>query len=80
MSKLVLFLILLAAIYYLRQMFQGGSNGAQRAAQKPVVREAEAMNACAHCGVLVPASEGVIADGHFYCSGEHARLGRREGQ
>lgn len=36
--------------------------------------DVETMLCCAHCGVFFPASEAVRADGHDFCSAEHARL------
>lgn len=33
----------------------------------------EDMVRCAHCGVHLPRSEGVLADGKYYCSAEHHR-------
>jgi uncharacterized protein len=30
------------------------------------------MRRCAHCGVHVPANEGYVAGGRFYCTREHA--------
>jgi uncharacterized protein len=32
-----------------------------------------AMKPCAYCGVHVPVSQGVSADGRFFCSEEHRR-------
>lgn len=44
-------------------------------------RDAEAaperMLACAHCGLHVPESDGVQAEGRFFCCDEHRRLGVR---
>ena len=34
---------------------------------------------CAHCAVNLPKSEAHSADGRFYCSEEHWRLGPRDG-
>lgn len=36
--------------------------------------DVETMLCCAHCGVFFPASEAVRAEGHDFCSAEHARL------
>ena len=41
--------------------------------QAPVA-EIETRAQCAHCGIHVPASEAVHADGHDYCSPGHVRL------
>jgi uncharacterized protein len=34
---------------------------------------AEDMVRCAHCGVYLPKSEGLLADGKYYCSEAHRR-------
>lgn len=78
MSKLLMFVFLLLAIYYVRRMLQGGSSSTAVRTQQPIAREAETMGECAHCGVLVPMSEGQQVNGLFYCSAEHASLGPRE--
>lgn len=33
------------------------------------------MSQCAHCGMHLPTDEAIQADGHPFCSAEHARLG-----
>jgi uncharacterized protein len=33
--------------------------------------DAEDMVRCAHCGVHLPKSEGLLAGGHFFCGVEH---------
>lgn len=78
MSKLLMFVLLLLAIYYVRRMLQGGKSSMPARTQQPVAREAETMGECAHCGVLVPMSEGRQVNGLFYCSAEHASQGPRE--
>ncbi|MFT4173887.1 MAG: PP0621 family protein [Rhodocyclaceae bacterium] len=80
MTKVLLFLLALAAIYYWRKTLsrneapRDDARASQRTRQATPAR-AEAMQACAHCGVLVPHSEGVSTQQHFFCSPEHARLG-----
>jgi uncharacterized protein len=36
--------------------------------------EAERMVGCRQCGVHLPISEAIEADGNFFCSEEHRRL------
>jgi uncharacterized protein len=37
-------------------------------------RVGEDMVRCSHCGVHLPRSESILAEGKFYCSEEHRRL------
>lgn len=76
MQKLFLFLLLLAAFWLVRRWLAGERD--RRSTRPPVShapaeRAAETMCECAHCGVCVPASEGVQRAGLFYCSEAHAR-------
>lgn len=50
----------------------GAGSGPLRKPAAP--QAAEAMLACAHCGIYYPASETVQAKGHDYCSDAHASL------
>ncbi|MEC5387593.1 PP0621 family protein [Uliginosibacterium sp. H3] len=79
MRNLLLFLLILIGVYYLRRLLTGDrSEGAAPGQAPPDVappREAELVLPCAQCGLLVPASEGVEAQGLFFCSPEHQRLG-----
>ncbi|MFA9438706.1 PP0621 family protein [Uliginosibacterium sp. sgz301328] len=79
MQKILLFLLLLAAIYYWRKLLVSDKKKTRPTessspTQQPASR-IETMLPCAHCGVLVPQSEGTTVASHFYCSQEHARLG-----
>lgn len=75
MSKLFLFLIILYLVYRLRRWLR--PKPAQRATPgQPLPGKPEQIRSCAHCGVLVPESEGVRVQAEFFCSAEHARLGR----
>jgi uncharacterized protein len=77
MRNLLLFLLILIGVYYLRRMLAGESAADKTSAapQPETQREAERVLPCAHCGLLVPASEGVEAHGLFFCSPEHQSLG-----
>jgi uncharacterized protein len=79
MRNLLFFLVILAVVYYLRRLLAGenggGRGGAASSGQQAPEREAEQVLPCAHCGLLVPASEGVQAQGLFFCSPEHSSLG-----
>lgn len=45
-----------------------------RAQHRPAERQFVPMVRCAHCGLHLPSSEAVAADGRLYCCQEHARL------
>ncbi|HSD38749.1 MAG TPA: PP0621 family protein [Rhodocyclaceae bacterium] len=78
MRNLLLFLLILIGVYYLRRLLAGGKPDDAKVAQSGAAtqsQEAEQVLPCAHCGLLVPASEGVEAEGQFFCSSEHLRLG-----
>lgn len=77
MSKLFLFVLLLAVIYYVRRVIQGDEKRNAAASASPKGREVETMSECAHCGLIVPQSEGVEKGSFFFCSSEHAHLGPR---
>jgi len=68
MGRLIFFLLLALVVYlairYLR-----------RPARPPEAAKGagEAMVHCEHCGLYLPRSEAVQAQGHNYCSAEHQR-------
>ena len=72
MGKLLV-LVLVGVVFYLvwqglarrvRPRRDGGNAGA----------EPERMVGCRQCGVHLPISEAVEADGNYFCSEEHRRL------
>lgn len=73
MSKLIL-LLFLGLLAYL--FFKGlQRSAARRERSEDAQRLPERMVACARCGVHLPESEAIEADGRRYCSEEHCRLG-----
>lgn len=82
MQKILLFILLLVGIYFVRRAItrrdadtthpRTGRPGSPGATER-----IESMHACAHCGLVVPRSECVEADGVLYCGSEHAQLGPR---
>jgi uncharacterized protein len=70
MSKLLFFILIAVAVYWLLRPSPGEGKSRRRAGPA-----AEPMVACARCGLHVPASESVEADGRHYCCQEHRRLG-----
>ena len=71
MGKVLLFLVI-AFIVFLA--VKGASRGRKRGPGGQG-RKPESMVACARCRVNLPRSEALEADGSFYCSEEHRRLG-----
>lgn len=71
-----LFILGLFGIWWLRRKV-GGDQRASREqdAKQTRLHEPERITACAHCGLHVPESEGVIDGGYFYCSQAHRALG-----
>lgn len=80
MRVLVWFLLAFIVYLALRKKFISNlksthSNGSF--ASPPAANEAgEAMLACAHCQVFIPASEAVFRNEIAYCSVEHADVSR----
>ncbi|MFN3883942.1 MAG: PP0621 family protein [Rhodocyclaceae bacterium] len=73
MSKLLLLLIVFAVIVWLlTRPRRADAPGADTA---PSAKPAEKMVSCARCGVHLPESEAVAAQGRHYCSDEHRQLG-----
>jgi len=76
--NLLIFILVLVAIWWVRRALSkpgGGdarSAGGRRAGQK---NAPEPMLACDQCGVHVPESEGVRDGDGFFCCEEHRRLG-----
>ncbi len=75
MRNLLLFIFILIGVYYLRRLLAADDATDKPATAAQAPREAERVLPCAHCGLLVPASEVLEAHGDFFCSAEHSRLG-----
>ncbi len=65
MSRLFFFAAIVVVIYLLLKSFRG------RAPRHEAPDRAEDMVRCARCGVHLPRSESILADGKFYCSEAH---------
>lgn len=77
MRNLLLFLLVILAIYYVRRIARKSAPTSSDEARTASGRPIETMKECAHCGVLVPASEGFEdSSGAFFCCAEHARQHR----
>lgn len=65
MSRLLFLVALVALVYWVLKSYR-------RAPRKPsATEEAEDMVSCAQCGVHLPKSESIRADGKHYCSDAH---------
>ncbi len=70
MGKL-LFLVVVGLAFFLA--WKLAARGV-RGRHKPPPQDAERMVACRQCGVHLPVSESVEADGNHFCSDEHRRM------
>ena len=70
MSRLIFLFAIVALIYLLIKSYR---KEAPRGAPKVV----EDMLRCARCGVHIPASESIRADGEVYCCEAHRNSGRK---
>ena len=69
MSRLFLLLAIAAVVYLLIRSYRKNVTGQDLPGQDKAA--AEDMVRCAHCGVHLPKSESIHADGQFFCSAEH---------
>ena len=68
MSRLLFLLAVAGVVFLLLRSFRKRASG-----QQDVAGAAEEMVRCAKCGVHLPKSESILADGNFYCSDAHRR-------
>jgi uncharacterized protein len=69
LAKFLLFLAVIAAIYFIVR-------ASNRRSRPPAAAPGpEQMLRCGHCGVHFPAAEAVSTDGLDFCCEEHRRLG-----
>lgn len=64
MSRLFLLIAIATAVYLLVRSYRNSAAPQDQS-------EAEDMVRCAHCGVHLPKSEGIMAGGHYFCGVEH---------
>jgi len=77
--SLLIFILVLIAIWWVRRALARFSAGTRARGSRPsrTGNEPEQMLGCAHCGLHVPESEGVRDGKDFFCCEEHRRLGVR---
>lgn len=71
MSKLLLLILIGVALYLIITRTRRSPAGS-----KTTPSRGGTMIRCAHCGLHIPAEEGVVVDDQPYCCEEHRRLGR----
>lgn len=81
MSKLLFWVVTILVILVAMRLLARASAAKQRRAQhaetrRAVPRRYADMVQCAHCHVHLPKSEALYLLGDYWCSDEHARLGR----
>jgi len=72
-SKLLLIVVVIAAVYVVVRAYARSVARGSAAAAKPASKD-EDMVRCHHCGVHLPRSESLGIDGQSFCSEEHRRL------
>ena len=74
--KFVLWLAILGGFWWLWSKRKAADAGtAQRDGRQP---ESERMVTCAHCGVHLPVSEGIVDQGLTYCCEAHRDQARQK--
>jgi uncharacterized protein len=69
LGKILLLLVIGLVVYLMFKSYARNKSVRPTAAQAP-----ENMVRCAHCGINLPRSEAILADGETFCSAEHQRL------
>ncbi|MDX9716732.1 MAG: PP0621 family protein [Thauera sp.] len=78
MRNLLIIALVFIGIWWARgalRRFKDQQTIRRKTGGKPVA--AERMRECAHCGLIVPESEGVRGEDDFFCCEAHRRAGRR---
>ena len=75
MAKIILVVLGLLAAYWILRSYR---HRVDRSADEPPPARGENMVQCASCGVHLPRSESIAAQGRYYCSPEHQRSGEAE--
>jgi uncharacterized protein len=75
MARLLLLVVAVAVLLWLARSALGGR---RRGAPDGARAEPAELVRCAHCGLHLPRAEARGADGRYFCSEEHRRLGARD--
>lgn len=73
MSRLIFILVVIAVIYFLLKSYRSKAPGRD----EPPRPQAQDMVSCQYCGIHLPKSESVMANGKYYCCTAHSQ-GRSE--
>ncbi len=71
---LVLFVLVLAVLWFLRRQRQGASEVERRDKSSLETPKVGEMVRCAHCGVCFPQREAFVLGDSFFCSEQHRHL------
>lgn len=74
MFKILLLLAIGFVVWGLIRAYQRSLNNPSAPAGKQTVED---MVKCAQCDVNLPRSEAIYSGGHFFCTPEHQKLGKR---
>jgi len=69
MSRIIFIIVIVALVYWLFKSYSRKQHR-QDQEQPPTTQD---MVSCAHCGINLPKSESVSADGKYYCCVAHSR-------
>lgn len=75
MGKFLLVVLVIAAVYLVARAYARSARRDVSDSSEPA--RGEDMVQCLHCGVHLPRSESLQADGGSFCSEEHRRLHSR---
>lgn len=64
MSRLLMLIAIAVVVYLLLKSYRKNSPAQDRSGAEDMVR-------CAHCGIHIPKSESINADGNYFCGPEH---------
>jgi uncharacterized protein len=73
MSRLLFFAAIAAVVYVLLKTYRNRLSGGKTPGGGEEPTPAENMVRCVYCGVHLPKSESMLADGQFYCCDAHRR-------
>jgi len=79
MTRLIVVIIVVAAVIWLARRAITGPHRRSDAGDGPRPAAQGELVACAQCGVNLPKAEAREAGGRLYCTDEHSRLGPRDG-
>lgn len=80
MAKFLLLVVVIAGVVLLLKNYQRTIARQQQGDKaEPPATGGEDMVRCARCGVHLPKSESFLAQGKFFCSDEHRKLGTSDG-